>query len=67
LNAARLAQHVILADGLPLEQRYRSAVGVFSADSVQMCLLDDPTEGNALAEAFERAARRCPATAVAPT
>jgi asparagine synthase (glutamine-hydrolysing) len=56
LNAARLAKGFLSAAGLPIEERYRSYVEVFSEDAATQLLRERRTDGyDALAAAFAHA------------
>ena len=56
LNAMRLAKGFLSTAGLPLDERYRSYVQVFSEDSADELLASDLTEGDdAIANAFGHA------------
>jgi asparagine synthase (glutamine-hydrolysing) len=56
LNAMRLAKGFLSSAGLPLEERYRSYVEVFSDDEAAALLLEHPaTDGDPLAAAFREA------------
>jgi asparagine synthase (glutamine-hydrolysing) len=56
LNAARLAKGFLSAAGLPIDERYRSYVEVFSEDLTAQLLRDHRSDGHeALAAAFARA------------
>ena len=56
-NLFRLVRHFVMANGLSCEGRYRSAVGVFSRETISgLCRVPADEEHDALHDAF----RRCP-------